>query len=198
MGRIHELKTESLGKDRLLVLIAIKATESKLNNNPQLVYYFADQQNRIWSHHQIVKSSTCDWEIRKFFVSLGHNMVKYSPMDLYTDWFKKEPEIVFKPFGRCYYGKIVKRRMQWQQDTFEGGVKKTKTVKKTFFDVDWLSDNCLSQEKAREVLGDVYKWWCLDSDAKQNEDVIDREGAEMIFGFTPTWRLKEEQVLGTL
>ena len=192
------MKTEFYRKNHLLTLVSISANESKLNNNPQLVFYFTDTKNRLFKHCQICKSDTCDFQIRKYFINLGFGMLDKDPMDLYVDFSTKELKdtILSKALGRVYWGQIVKRNMKWEQNG--------KTVKKVFFDVDnILNPRDFSQSKMIEEFkkrstdptgNNVYdnwlgKMWTI-GDLEKDESAI--------LNFTPTWKMSEEQLLGTI
>ena len=137
--RINELKSKILGEQKL-VLVGFGTKLSNYNEKEQIVFYFADTQNRIWIHYQLVRSDTCDLQIRKWFINLGFNMTKRQPIDLfynYNDVMKKGGCIkdtqLGKALGRVYLATIIRRNMKWTD-------KEQKVVKKTFFDVDRVYD----------------------------------------------------------
>lgn len=196
--RVHEAKVEFYKKNHMLALVSISATESKLNNNPQLVFYFVDEKNRVFKHCQICKSDTCDFNIRKWFINLGFDMISRDPMDLYVDFNTKELKdtILSKALGRVYWGQIVRRNMKWEQNG--------KTVKRSFFDVDSiLNPRDFSQAKMIEEFkkrstnpagSNVYddwmgKLWTI-GDLEKDESAI--------LNFVPTWKMTEEQILGNI
>lgn len=196
--KLHEEKTEFYKKNHMLTLVSISATESKLNGNPQITFYFVDTKNRVFKHHQIVRSSTCDFNIRKYFVNLGFSMLDKDPMDLYVDFNTKELKdtILSKALGRVYWGQIVRRNMKWEQNG--------KTVKRVFFDVDnTLNPRDFSQTRMIEEFkkrstdpagNNVYddwlgKLWTI-GDLEKDESTI--------MSFIPTWKISEEQLLGMI
>lgn len=198
MARVHEEKTTFYKKNHILTLVSISATSSKLNGNPQLVFYFVDEKNRVFKHCQICKSNTCDFQIRKYFINLGFGMLDKDPMDLYVDFSTKELKdtILSKALGRVYWGQIVKRNMKWEQNG--------KIVKKVFFDVDnVLNPRDFSPTKMIEQFkknstdqagNNVYdnwmgKLWTIGSLEEDNSSILN---------YKPTWKMTEEQVLGTL
>lgn len=196
--RAHEEKTQFFKKNHLLVLVSISATSSKLNGNEQLVFYFVDGKNRIWSHHQICRSQACDFQIRKWFINLGFSMLDKDSMDLYIDFCKNDLKdtILSKALGRVYWGQIVRRNMKWEQNG--------RMVKKVFFDVDnVLNPHDFSQEKMIEEFkkrstdptgNNVYDNWMgkLWTIGDLEEDKSN------ILNFIPTWKISEEQILGTI
>lgn len=195
--KVHEYKTEFFKKNHLLTLVGISASESKLNGNPQLIFYFVDTKNRVFKHCQICKSgTTCDFQIRKWFINLGFSMLDRDPMDLYVDFNTKELKdtILSKALGRVYWGQIVKRNMKWEQNG--------KTVKKVFFDVDNILNprdfsptKLIEQFKrnstcpaGRNVYDDwMGKLWTIGDLEEDKSNILD---------FKPTWKMKEEEILG--
>lgn len=196
--RVHEEKTMFYKKNHLLTLVSISATESKINNNPQLIFYFVDEKNRVFKHCQICKSDTCDFNIRKYFINLGFSMLDRDPMDLYVDFNTHELKdtILSKALGRVYWGQIVKRNMKWEQ--------KGKIIKRVFFDVDnVLNPRDFSPTKMVEQFrknstdpagNNVYDNWM-----GKLWTIGDLENDESnILNFVPTWKISEEQLLGTI
>ena len=200
--QINELKSKVLGEQKL-VLVGFRTKLSNYNEKEQIVFYFADTQNRIWIHYQLVRSDTCDLQIRKWFINLGFNMTKKQPIDLfydYNDVMKKGGCIkdtqLGKALGRVYLATIVRRNMKWTD-------KEQKIVKKTFFDVDRVYDTYqLNQdvmirqfkEKSTQPSGEnVYDWWL-----GRHFEIGDFEDLEKdnLYGIIPTWKLKEEELLG--
>lgn len=196
--RVHEMKTEFYKKNHLLTLVSISATESKLNGNYQLIFYFVDEKNRVFKHCQICKSDTCDFQIRKYFINLGFSMLDKDPMDLYVDFSTKELKdtILSKALGRIYWGQIVKRNMKWEQNG--------KIIKRVFFDVDNILNprdfsptkmvEQFKKNSTYEAGGNVYddwmgKLWSI-KDLEKDESSI--------LNFVPTWKISEEEMLGNI
>ena len=203
--KTQEYSQKVLGEQKL-VLVGFRTKLSNYNEKEQIVFYFADTQNRIWIHYQLVRSDTCDLQIRKWFVNLGFNMTKRQPIDLFYDYNdivqKKKGCIkdtqLGKALGRVYLATIVRRNMKWID-------KDQKVVKKTFFDVDRVYDTYqLNQdvmirqfkEKSTQPSGEnVYDWWL-----GRNFEIGDFEDLEKdnLYGIIPTWKLKEEELFGNL
>lgn len=191
--RVHEYKTEFYKKNHLLCLVSVSASESKINHQPQLVFYFVNEKNIVFKHYQICQSDTCDLSIRKWFINLGFGK---DPMDLYIDFNTHElPDtILSKALGRIYWGQICKRAMKWEQNG--------KTVKKTFLDVDnVLNPRDFSPEKMIEQFkknstdpsgNNVYDNW-----VGKLWTVGDLENDESaIIQFRPSWRMTIEAIEG--
>lgn len=196
--KVNELKTQDIKGDRYLVLLHVQTSMSNYNDTPTVVFYFVDEKQRVWVHHQICQSDVCDIQIKKFFVNLGFNMKDRDPRDLFVDYNtceRKQDSILFKAVGRVYIGNIVKRKMQWTD-------KEGKVVRKTFFDVDRIANTWdFSQSKLLEN----FKRRSVKPDGTNIYDSIGfNELAELeevnyeLLGFIPTWVLKEEEVLGTV
>lgn len=194
--RINELKSTSIKGDRYLTLLHVKTEYSNYNDLPTVVFYFVDEKQRVWVHHQICKSDTCDIQVRKFFANLGFNVKDRDPMDLFVDYNtckRKQDSILFKAVGRVYIGNIVKRKMQWVD-------KEGKTVRKVYFDVDsvtntwdFLQDKLVENFKKRSVKADgtnVYDSIGFNELAEMEE--VDYE----LLGLIPSWKLKEEELIG--
>lgn len=196
--RVHEANATFYKRNHMLTLVSISATSSKLNGNEQLVFYFVDEKNRVFKHHQIMRSSTCDFNIRKWFINLGFSMLDRDPMDLYVDFCKNELKdtILSKALGRIYWGQIVKRNMKWEQNG--------KIIKRVFFDVDNILNprdfsptKMIEQFKKNstyEAGGNVYddwmgKLWTI-GDLEKDESAI--------LNFVPTWKISEEEMLGNI
>ena len=194
--RINELKSTSIKGDRYLTLLHVKTDYSNYNDLPTVVFYFVDEKQRVWVHHQIVKSDTCDIQIRKFFANLGFNMKDRDPMDLFVDYNmckRKQDSILFKAVGRVYIGNIVKRKMQWKD-------KEGKTVRKVYFDVDYVAN---TWDFLQDKLIENFKKHSVKADGTNVYDSIGfNELAEMeevdyeLLGLIPTWKLREEELIG--
>lgn len=197
MSRVHEAKTLFYKKNHKLILVSISATESKLNGNPQLVFYFVDEKNMVFKHCQICKSDTCDFQIKKWFINLGIGMLNRDPMDLYVDFNINELKdtVLSKVLGRVYWGQICKRTMKWEQNG--------KMVKKVFLDVDnILHPKDFSQEKMIEQFkknstdpsgNNVYdnwvgKLWTIGD--------LEDEDNSAILNFKPVWKMSLEAIEG--
>lgn len=204
--RIDEYRSKIIGEQKL-VLVGFDTKLSNYNGKEQIVFYFADKQNRIWVHYQLVKSEACDIQIRKWFVNLGFNMTKREPIDLYYDFnnvvYKKDGRVkdtqLGKALGRVYLANIVKRRMQWTD-------KSGKKVRKTFFDVDSVVDTfslkqdvMIKQFKEASTLPNgenIYDWWLGRSfEIDTKFDDLEKDN---LYGIIPTWELKEEEILGNI
>ena len=194
--RINELTSQSIKGDRYLTLLHVKTDYSNYNDLPTVVFYFVDEKQRVWVHHQICKSNTCDIQIRKFFANLGFNMKDREPMDLYVDYNmckRKQDSILFKAVGRVYIGNIVKRKMQWTD-------KEGKTVRKVYFDVDYVAN---TWDFLQDKLVENFKKHSVKADGTNVYDSIGfNELVEMeevdyeLLGLIPTWKLKEEELIG--
>ena len=194
--RINELKSQSIKGDRYLTLLHVKTDYSNYNDLPTVVFHFVDEKQRVRVRRQICNSDTCDNQIRKFFANLGFNVKDRDPMDLFVDYNmckRKQDSILFKAVGRVYIGNIVKRKMQWVD-------KEGKTVRKVYFDVDsvtntwdFLQDKLVENFKKRSVKADgtnVYDSIGFNELAEMEE--VDYE----LLGLIPTWKLKEEELIG--
>lgn len=210
--KIHEYKKEWLKRNHNLMLVGVNAVTSKLNKKKTLAFYFVDEKNCMFSHFQICESDTCDLQIRKYFASLGFNMVKHSPLDLFYDWnelkIKKEKKvedsIVGKALGRIYRGKIAVRNMRWEQEI--DGVRKT--VKRKYWDVDYIypTENLIQKvqiddfkKKSTVPNGEnVYDWWM--GKGFQIADDFENCTSENtgLFTIKPTWKMTEEEILGSV
>ncbi len=196
--KINEMKVQDIKGDRYLTLLHVKTGYSNYNNTPTIVFYFVDEKQRVWVHHQICKSSTCDIQVKKFFVNLGFNMKDKDPLDLFVDYNtceRKQDSILFRAVGRVYIGNIVKRKMQWKD-------KEGKTVRKVFFDVDRIAN---TWDFVQQKLKDNFRKHSVKADGTNVYDSIGfNELAELeevnyeLLGFTPTWTLKEEELLGNV
>lgn len=206
--KTQEYKTQYLKDDHRLVLIHVTTGTSNYNDTPQIIFYFADEQNRVYVHHQICQSDTCNVQIKKWFVNLGFNMQDHDPMDLFVDFNtivyrqhgRVEDTILAKALGRVYIGKVVKRIMKW----VEMNDQQAKVVKKTFFDIDaiqytfgYKQDVLVKyfREKSTKPNGsNVYDEWL-----GQMFKIADIEEVDYnLMGFRPSWKLKEEELFGNL
>lgn len=212
--KLHEYKKEWLKRNHNLMLVGVNATISKLNEKKTLAFYFVDEKNCMFSHFQICESETCDLQIRKYFASLGFNMVKHSPLDLFYDWRKCQnskdrdalkESIVGKALGRIYRGKIAVRNMKWEQKI--DGIRKT--VKRKYWDVDYIypTENLIQKvqiedfkKKSTVPNGEnVYDWWMGKGFSISEDFEINAEKENKgLFAVKPTWKMTEEEILGSV
>ena len=106
---------------------------------------------------------------------------------------RKQDSILFKAVGRAYIGNIVKRKMQWKD-------KEGKTVRKVYFDVDSVAN---TWDFLQDKLVKNFKKYSVKADGTNIYDSIGfNELAEMeevdyeLLGLIPTWKLKEEELIG--
>lgn len=196
--KIHEYSSSLIKPNALMMCIGVGIGVSKLNDQATVKFYFADTQNRIWTHYQILDTSdsVISFKVKSYFRNLGFNMINKDPYDLYSEFnVCKNVKDMDKPtlmniIGKLYYGKIVKRVMKG--DVFKDD------KKHVYWDIDDICDTrVFNQEKMTELFKkknkEVYDYW--------NSGVINNFSEEDVFKIPTiqlTWKMKEKEVLESI